>query len=177
MKTLTPREKRWLVYGGGAGILLLLLLVFGLQPFLTSTHELKATIAARREQLGQVQQLAARIRAEKGRLSRSERQLARAGNFSLFQFVEATAARHATKEQLVYIRPRPESTKENLKLTTLDIKLQRVDLGQTIRILEALRKAQMPVKIDALTVKTRFDDATLLDVDVTLIGVSPGGGA
>ena len=129
---------------------------------------LQSKVTSRERQLQDVQKLRQDYLDLKQELSEAQGRLSKAENFSLFSFVEAQVGRYATKENLVYMRPQPTSTKDGWREDTVEIKLEKLTLDQLVRFLYSLETSDAVIQTKNLRVKTRFDNRSLLDVVMTV---------
>lgn len=159
---MSTRE-RWMV-GACAVFVVITVVYFGIiSPYGNAVEQLDAKIASRQRQLKEVQALRQEYLELQDQLAEAEKRLAKARNFSLFSFVESTTARVQTKENLVYMRPQPTSEQDGFKSESVEIKLERIDLGRLVQFLYALNSSDVYLQIKTLRLKTRFDDKSLFD--------------
>ncbi len=164
---INPRERLILIVGG----LFVLATVFYLgvvSPYENSLARLDARIASRQKQVQEIQDLRQDYLLLQRQLNEAENRLDKGRNFSLFSFVEATAAREAGKENLVYMRPQTGSAQEGVREESVEIKLEKLRLDQLVRFLYSFESADAAVQVKNLRVRTRFDDRSLLDAVMTV---------
>ena len=153
---------------GGVVVLITLVWLGIIDPYQQAMANLQSKVTSRERQLQDVQKLRQDYLDLKQELSEAQGRLSKAENFSLFSFVEAQVARYATKENLVYMRPQPTSTKDGWKEDTVEIKLEKITLDQLVRFLYSLETSDAVIQTKNLRVKTRFDNRSLLDVVMTV---------
>jgi len=155
--------------GVGAVFVILSVLYFGIvTPYGNAIEQLDGKIASRQRQMKEVQTLRDEYLNLQDQLAEAEKRLAKAKNFSLFSFVESTTDRVQTKENLVYMRPQPTAEQDGFKSESVEIKLERIDLGRLVQLLYALNTSDVYLQVKSLRVKPRFDDKSLFDVVMTI---------
>jgi general secretion pathway protein M len=164
---LSLRER--IVLAIGTLVVLITLLVFGvIAPYQKTMAQLDHKISSRQEQLKETQVLSQRYRQLQQKLDEARQWLNRGEAFSLFSFIEDLSSRVAGKENLVYMRPQPTSTKDGFREEAVEIKLEKIQLKQLVQLLYQIETAQAYLQIKNLRLKTRFDDRTLLDATLTV---------
>jgi len=167
IKTLNQRERY--VLAVGAVVLGLLLIIFGVViPYGKAIEHLDRTINSRQGQLAEVRQLQADYRILKKQADQLQRELGRRKGTPPLTFLEETASRIAGRENLVLMRPLPVVTQGQLRIETIEFKLERLGLEQALQILQEVEQAKPPMRVDRLHLKQRFDDAAQLDINVTV---------
>lgn len=167
IERLSSRDAYALVLGGVV-VLITVVWLGIIDPYQQAMANLQSKVTSRERQLQDVQKLRQDYLDLKQELSEAQGRLSKAENFSLFSFVEAQVARYATKENLVYMRPQPTSTKDGWREDTVEIKLEKITLEQLVRFLYALETSDAVIQTKNLRVKTRFDNRSLLDVVMTV---------
>lgn len=165
-RTLTPREHKTLLIGGAVIGVLVLFLVAG--PLLQKRASLDSRLNAYQEQMAAVVQLQQTITAVQRGLQPMEKKLASGRQVELISFANDLVDRFAARDQLVALRPQPATRDNGLTVATLELKLQRLDLNQTLNMLQAAQQAPGVVVVRSLKLKSRFDDRSLLDADMVL---------
>lgn len=164
---LSLRER--VVLAIGALVVLVTVLVFGIiSPYQNGMDQLDRKIASRQEQLRETEALSRRYQQLQQKLNEARQWLNRGEAFSLFSFIEDLSGRVASKENLVYMRPQPSSTKDGFREEAVEIKLEKIQLRQLVQLLYQIESAQAYLQVKNLRLKTRFDDRTLLDATLTV---------
>ncbi len=165
IENLSQREKNFLF--GGAAALLVLVLVFGvILPFRSATNDLEERVVQGQKQLQQVLALQAEFQQLKAELAQRQRKLERSGNASAFSAIETIATRLGIRDKLVAMRPQPTSEREGMQVETVAARLEKIDLGQLISLLKSFESANTLLNVTSMQIRTRFDDATLLDAEL-----------
>lgn len=170
LKQLTGRERRFLVWGGGAALLILVYggveLGFG---YADRMQELERLTAKKQEDARALAELAQEFRAKHAAVRQVETKIERdQGSFSLLAFLEATANNTDLRSRIAHIRPQPASLTEGYRETAVEIKLDNVTLEQVVRLLAAIDNAPHFVKVKNLRLRTRFADKRFLDATLLL---------
>lgn len=139
-----------------------------IEPYRNAATSLERKITIRERQNVRIKELVAEYTGLRQRLTAIENNLAGNRNFSLFSFVEQLVDRIAGRENLVYMRPQPAVENNGIKEETVAIKLEKLRLDQFTSLLYRIETADAPLQVKNLRLKTRFDDATLLDGVLTV---------
>ena len=167
IKTLNPRER--CVLAVGAVVLGLVLIIFGVAiPYGTAIDRLDKTIRSRQGQLAEVRLLQADYRVLKKQAGQLQRELGQREATPPLTFLEETASRIAGRENLVLMRPLPVVTQGQLRIETIEFKLEKLGLEQALRILQEVEQSRPPMRVDRLHLKQRFDNAAQLDMNATV---------
>lgn len=166
-KALSQRERHVLV--AGAAVVGALLLVFGVVvPYEAAVKRLDSAISSRQRQLKEVRQLQVEYQLLKQQAGQLQRDLGRRQAVPPLTFLEETTNRLAGRQHLVLMRPLSSSTQGQLRIETTEFKLEKLNFEQALRILQEVEQARPPMRVDRLHLKQRFDDATQLDMNVTV---------
>lgn len=162
MHSFSMREKMMLL-GGGLCCFIVLVYFAMIQPYNSTMEQLDTKIASRSKQLQQVQQLQQQYQRIKGQVAALENRQTSAEDFSLFSFIENRVTRIAQRENLTAMRPLPTIPHENMTEQAVEIKLERVSLGQIMQLLQSIDSAPAPLQVKRLQLKVRFDNPQQLD--------------
>lgn len=160
---LSDREKIFVF--SGAGLLVLLVLWLGVIAPYRHGMELAATrIASRQQQLEEVRRLQQQYLGLKAVLATTEKKLTDTSRgFSLFPFVEDATTRIGIRDNLVSMRPQTPQVQGDFREESVEIRLERIDLAQLVRLLYAIESADAALQTKSLRIKTRFDNQAQLD--------------
>lgn len=154
---------------GGAGVLVLLLIIFGaVLPCAAIGKRLDQRINSRQAQLKEARQLQVDYLILKNQAGKLQRDLDLREITPPLTFLEQKASQFGGRENLVLMRPLPSVVKGKLRIETTEFKLERLGLEQVLRILQEVEQASPPMRIDRLHLKQRFDSAAQLDLSVTV---------
>jgi general secretion pathway protein M len=168
IKRLDPREKTVVI----AGLIVLsgLFVWFVLlQPYFETMNNLDRRIAAHRYSLTRVEKMGNQI----GLL---RRQLAdvgsrKKGNRPLFSQVESLTEKTGVREKLLSMRPQPATTEGKFRQQLVEIRLEKLSLAQLVKLLHAVEYRSDGVQVKSLRVKPRFEDRSILDVNMVLMSL------
>jgi len=162
-------QREHLALAVGAVAVTLALLYFSLVlPYRRGVAALDAKIASRQRQLTEAQELSARCQPLQQQIRQAERRLGEKKDFALLAFVEGVAARFTGRENLSAMRPKPPAMQGEFREESVEVRLERVRLGQLVQMLYAIDTAEAHLKVKELRIKGRFDDRSLLDAAFTV---------
>lgn len=167
---LSPNERRLVSLAGAlAGALLFWLLV--VQPL----SALRTGAALERATAEERVVLAERLRAEfdevNARLSSVEERIARGPQGNIFTLLETLATRSAVKVESM--EPQASLASERYRETKVEVVLKSVTLGQAVNYLHQIESAPQLMSVKSLRLRTRRDNAALLDVNFTVSTFEP----
>lgn len=168
IKSLNPRER--LIVSAGFVVLLLILAWFALlNPYFETMGSLDRHIAAQKRNLGKVQQMQQKIVQLKQQLATvgTRRQKSK----QLFSQVESVAEQTGVREQLLSMRPQPATVQGDFRQQLVEIKLEKLNLGQLVKLLHAVEYRSGGVQVKSLRVKPRFENRSELDVNMVLVSL------
>jgi hypothetical protein len=90
------------------------------------------------------------------------------GNSNLITTVENAAERVGARSQLIYVRPQPDKTRDDLIEEGVEIKLEKMQLHQLVELLFQFDKSGPQLNVSQLRVRTRFDNPEQLDTSIIL---------
>lgn len=169
--SLSTREKMMLL-GGGFCCLVILIYFAMIQPYNAAIERLDTTIDSRSKQVEQVQQLQQQYQKIQGQIAALENRQTNTENFSLFSFIENRVTRIASRENLTAMRPLPTITHEEMTEQAVEIKLEKVSLGQMMQLLQSIDSAPTPLQVKTLQLKVRFDNPQQLNASMQISAYS-----
>jgi len=127
---------------------------------ITELAEFEATLADYRQLEAQLksQQLAGGDRSE----------------VSLISTVETATQQIGARSQLIYVRPQPDKARDGLVEEGVEIKLEKLKLGQLVELLYQFEKSQGQMRVSQLRSRTRFESPDLLDAVMILSRIKEG---
>lgn len=165
---LNSREK--IVVGTGLVVLVLLFVWFVLfGPYFETMNNLDRRITAHRNSLNKVEKVSDQIVQLRQQLVDVETR--KTGNGPLFSQVESLTEQTGIREQLLSMRPQPATTQGNFRQQLVEIRLEKIFLSQLVKLLHAVEYRSGGVQVKSMRVKPRFDDRTLLDVNMILMSL------
>lgn len=167
LSRLDMRE-RTLVFGGIlflVGIFVWLLL----NPYLTTMQNLDRRIEGQKQNLARIETMRQEIIQLRQQLAEVESQ--RGGGRPLFSQVENLTKQMGVRDQLLSMRPQPESVQGGFRQQLVEIRLERVTLSQLVGFLHAAEYRSQGIQVRSLRVRPRFDDRSRLDVNLVLMSL------
>ena len=149
-----------------AGILIWLVL---LNPYLGAMQNLDRRIDGQRHNLERVATLGQEIDQLRQQLAGIESQ--RRSGRPLFSQVENLTKQMGVRDQLLSMRPQPDSVQGGFRQQTVEIRLERVTLSQLVGFLHAAEHRSHGIQVRSLRVRPRFDDRSRLDVNLVLMSL------
>jgi type II secretory pathway component PulM len=164
-RRLSWREQ--LVLGWG-GVIVLGLVVYmtAIDPLLQRITMLDRLIPQKQRELEQLNRLRDDYGRLKGQVDADVRALGT--DFSLATFAEKTVLDNVGKSHLAGIKPQPELPFENYQEVAVEVRLEKVQLGQIVSFLAGLEQAPQRLRVKRLEIKSRFNEPDLLDAAITV---------
>ncbi len=165
---LTPREK-WIVIGGLAVLGLVFIWYALISPYFSTMANLDRRIAANQRNLTKVMRMSEQITRLRQQMASADQR--RTGNKPLFSQVESLAEQTGVREQLLAMRPQPATTQGEFRQQLVEIRLEKLSLGQLVKLLHAVEYRSGGVQVKSLRVKPRFESRSELDVNMVLMSL------
>jgi len=174
-QALQPRE-RVLVQVAGGLIALLFLYNFVYSPIVDLGSGLDQRIAERQRDLGQVQRLARSYTQLKHALAAAQHNTVPSSkDFSLFSVVESMLTKSVGRDKIASITPgTDEKLPGGLTKFSVQLKLNKVTLGQVVDALYGVRTLSVPVAVSNLRIERETQDTHSFDVDMTCVALGSG---
>lgn len=173
MKNLSPRER--LVLLGGGVVVALLVLVFGLVvPLSDALTGMDQKLVAEQERLDEAVELQSRIARVKSELAQLERKVDRRQATSLFSLIEKNSNQLGVGENLVSMRLQDANVREGFRVEAVDLRLEKIRFAQLVSLLKAFDSSPALLNVRQLKIKKRFDDSTLVDVNLQVESLTRG---
>lgn len=148
------------------GVLFWLLL---LNPYMNTMQSLDRRIEGQRRNLEQVATRGQEIDQLRRQLSEIEAR--QRSDRPLFSQVENLTKQMGVRDQLLSMRPQPDSVQDGFRQQTVEIRLERVTLSQLVGFLYAAEHRSHGIQVRSLRVRPRFDDRSRLDVNLVLMSL------
>jgi len=168
IKNLNPREKTVVV----AGLIILLLLFVWLallNPYIKTMKSLDRKIAAHQQSLQKIEAMREQINQLRQQLA--DVKILKQGTQPLFPLLESVAVQTGVREQLLSMRPQPETTQGQFRQQLVEIRLEKISLPQLVKLLHAIEYRSGGVQVKSMQVKPRFEDRSSLDVNMVLMSL------
>ncbi|MFO7577347.1 MAG: type II secretion system protein GspM [Pelovirga sp.] len=165
---LDTRERTAVLVGALFLVALFVWLVL-LSPYFTTMQDLDRRIEGQRRNFDQVEAMSQQISRLRQQLAAVESQ--RSSGRPLFSQVENLTKQTGVRDQLLSMRPQPESVQGGFRQQLVEVRLERISLSQLVRLLHAAEYQSHGIQVRSLRVRPRFDDRSLLDVNLVLMSV------
>lgn len=165
---LEPRERTFVF----VGILMLTGFFFWLvliNPYMSRMQSLDRQIEGQRRNLERVESLRQEI--EQLRLQLAGVEATTRSGRALFSQVENLTKQIGVRDQLLSMRPQPDSVQGGFRQQLVEIRLERVTLSQLVGFLYAAEYRSNGIQVRSLRVRPRFDDRSRLDVNLVLMSL------
>lgn len=145
-------------------IVFALVLQFAITPFLEKKERYENNVVTKQNNL---QQMAA-LRQEYLLLEQDSKTLAqrlarRAKNFTLFSFLEQAAGNAGVKENIKSMKPSASTGKGPFKESLVEMKLERITLGQLVGYLKLIESPEDLVSVKRISIQSNKKETQFLD--------------
>jgi general secretion pathway protein M len=166
---LASRE-RLIVAIGAAVVLASLLFLLIIDPLLSRIDKLERQAVRKSKERAELALLAAEYGAKRARLSKLEQRLPSGeGQFSLLAFMEEAAVSVQVRDRIVGMQPQQQTVQQGYQETSVDLRLDGVQLPQLLALLVALAQAPYDVQVHHLQVKPKYDNPANLDATIRIV--------
>lgn len=166
---LATRERTIVVVGAIVVIASLLFLIV-VDPLLTRIDRLERQAVRKSKDRGELAMLAAEYAAKQARLAKLEQRLPPAdAPFSLLAFMEEAAASVQIRDRIVGMQPQQPTTLQGYQETSVDLRLDGIQLPQLLALLVALEQAPYDVQVRHLQIKPKYDNPVNLDATLRIV--------
>lgn len=165
LKKLNRRDK-YIVYGVGCVLGLLIIGQFVVRPFFESRNQKERDLQTRMVQLGQMRDLQAKYKALKGKMQLSQvRVNKRQKGFTLNSFLVQTAGRVGIKDRISSLKPTTIAPKNsNFKVSRVEMKLDAISLQQLTAFLHGVETSRNMVMVKKLSISKKDKKQGLINV-------------
>lgn len=165
LKKLNRRDK-YIVYGVGCLLGLLVIVQFIIRPFFENKNQLERTLQTRKAELTQMTQLQAEYKALKGKMQMSQvRVNQRQKGFTLNSFLVQTAGQVGIKDRISSMKPSTTTQKNsNFKVSRVEMKLDAISLEQLTAFLHGVETSPNMVMVRKLSISKQDKNAGLINV-------------
>ena len=165
LKKLNRREK-YIVYGVGCLVGLLITVQFVIRPFFENKKQLERDLKTKTVELGQMRDLQTEYRALKGQMQSSEgRARKRQKRFTLNSFLVQVAGQVGIKDRISSMKPTKTVQKNsNLKISRVEMKLDAITLEQLTAYLHGVETSRNMVMVKKLSISKKDKKQGLINV-------------
>jgi len=167
---LAPRERLLLSLAGSMLALTLAWLAL-VQPILSSRERAQQRVAGAEQQLEMMQRLRGEFDEVNARLSTVEQRIQGGPQGNIFTLLESLARRASVAVEAM--EPQAALASELYRETKVQVVLKSVTLAQAVNYLHQIETAPQLLSVKSLRMRTRRDDATLMDVTFTVSSFEP----
>ncbi len=165
---LDTRE-RYIVLAGGLFLVAVIIWLLLLNPYFTTMQNLDRQIEGQRRNLERIEAMRHHIDDLRQQLAAVDSR--QRSSRPLFSQVENLTNQTGIREQLLAMRPQPDSVQGGFKQQLVELRLERVMLSQLVRFLHAVEYDSNGIQVRSLRVRPRFDDRSRLDVSLVLMSL------
>ncbi len=151
-------------------ILVVFLVGFGmtewfLLPTLKRLKSMDGLIERKAKDLAEMRALQAEYRQMVGQRAKVQKALEQRGQgFTIFSFLESLAQQTEVKKNIKYMKPSTTSLNEQYNESSVEIKLEKINLDQLIRYVYRVEYAGRLLQIKRVHVRPQYTNPSLLDV-------------
>ncbi len=168
-----PREQT-LLRAGGAIILLFFAVEWMILPTVDRIEQLNRLVAEKEQDLGIFAELRQSYERLHVRLDDIQAKLDKQDEtFSLVAYIEQMTISQNVNHTIVVLRPNNAAPFEGYQETTAELSLKKITLGQIISFLQALESSPYYIRVKQFSMKSRFSNASLLDVHLIVSSYAP----
>ncbi len=165
LKKLNKHEK-YIVYGAGGLIALLIIIQFIVTPFFERKARMKRNLQAKTAILAEMQQLQFEYQGLKknSQISKSRFDRRQKG-FTLFSFLDKLAGKAGIKDRISYMKPSKTVEKDSTyKISRVEMKLDGITLEQLVTYLHGIETSDNMVDISKLSITKKEKNQELIIV-------------
>jgi type II secretory pathway component PulM len=166
---LSPREQRFV--GAAAAVLgatLLYLLV--VDPVWEAHNRLRARVATKERELGEVMALSRTYRLLHQEVEKNRP--AAGTSISPLAFLESLTSNTVGRDKVTGINPSGHETRAGTDQETVELTLSGVSLRELVELLYKIDTASVPLRTVRLSIKKRYKDPYTFDVSLATVAIS-----
>lgn len=166
---MAPRE-RIIVSVGGVVVLLTLVFFVVVDPLLEHIDKLERQAVRKNKERAELAVLVEEFNTKRARLAQREERLPHANaSFSLLAFMEEAATSAQIREKIVGMQPQPPTTIQGYQETSVDLRLDGVQLPQLLSLLVLLEQSPYEIQVRHLQIKPKYDSPVNLDASLRIV--------
>ncbi len=156
LKKLNRREK-YIVYGVGCLLGLLIIVQFVIRPFFANKSQLERTLQTKKAELAQMRDLQAEHKTLKGKMQLSQLRVnKRQKGFTLNSFLVQMAGQVGIKDRISSMKPSKTVQKNsNYKISRVEMKLDAITLEQLTAYLHGVETSKNMVTVKKLSISKK----------------------
>jgi len=161
---LAKREKYFIALAV-AVIVLALVIQFALMPFFAKRERYKNNVTVKQNNLQQMIALRSEyLLLQQDSDTLAQRLVNRPKNFTLFSFLEKAAGDAGVKDNIKSMKPSASTGKGPFKESLVEMKLERVTLGQMVGYLKLIESPENLVSVKRVSIQANKKETQFLDV-------------
>jgi general secretion pathway protein M len=160
---LSPREKLFLLVGGGISAVILLF-IFLISPITERTAFLSEMIPKKEKELKQFKHLQEEYFFLSGQIKEVEARLPQKNQFSPLSYLEDIAKKNDVRQNIAYIRSVPAIAQKPYQEIPVEVKLEGIPLDRIVSLIDAIETSPYFLRVKRLNLRTRFSDPKKLDI-------------
>jgi general secretion pathway protein M len=161
---LAKREK-YLITLAVVVIVFALVIQFALMPFLDKKEQYENNVTGKQNNLQEMAALRQEyLLLEQDSVILTQRLAQRPQNFTLFSFLEKAAGDAGVKENIKSMKPSASTGKGPFKESLVEMKLERITLGQMVGYLKLIESPENLVNIKRISIQSNKKETQFLDV-------------
>ena len=160
---LAKREK-YLISLAVIVIALALVTQLVLMPFVDKRERYNSNVSVKQKNLQEMINLRQEyLVLQQGSDILAQRLAGRSGSFTLFSFLEKAAGDAGVKENIKYMKPSASTGKGPFKESLVEMKLERITLGQMVGYLKLIESPDKLVSIKRISIQSNKKETQYLD--------------
>ena len=160
---LAKREKYFIALAGTV-IVLALVIELVIAPFFEKKESLQLNLAVKQNNLQEMIALHQEYLGMQQDSNTVARRLAsRPKNFTLFSYLEKAAGDAGIKDNIKYMKPSASTGKGSFKEALVEMKLERITLGQMVGYLQLIESPDKLVSIKRISIQSNTKETSYLD--------------
>lgn len=164
------KRERMLVLVGGIVTGLSLVFILIVDPLLDNLDRLERQAMRKQKDLAELALLGQSYIAKRDRLNNVESRMpATESHFSLLTFMEEAATTAQVRERITGMQPHVQSSAQGYQETTVDLRLEGVQLPELLAFLAAIDQAPYDLQVRHLQIRPKFDNPVNLDATVRVL--------
>lgn len=168
---ISDRERKLLIFGGGAFVLFILL--YFVVPALFSSDKTPGVMGSQRKDLMEIMTMYKDFSNIRTDFNKIEAQIKKQKDFSILTELESLAEKAEIKNNIESMESKPKPKNEFFKEQSVDVRLIKVNLKQLLSFLYSIEYSTKILRVKKLHVDVRFDDADLVNASLEVSTFKP----
>jgi len=161
---LAKREKYFIALAVVV-IVAALIIQFVVMPFVEKRERFKSNVTVKQNNLQQIAALRQEyLVLQQDSVTLAQRLQSRPQNFTLFSFLEKAAGDSGVKDNIKSMKPSASVGKGPFKESLVEMKLERITLGQMVGYLKLIESPENLVSVKRISIQSNKKETQFLDV-------------